>query len=182
VQATALRVFFSTEDRMPELARSMRIQADLLDQLPALNAFARRFYRTQTDADDLVQETVLKALTNLDKFEEGTKLKSWLFTIMRNAFNTRFAIAKREAPGFEDCISDLRIVAPSQEWSLLSQEVEQACTLLPDHYRLVLNAVVLEEMSYDETAAELGCAVGTVKSRLNRARHQLIAQFGTLDD
>lgn len=167
---------------MSELAGADRIQAKLVNLLPALNAFARRFYRAQTDADDLVQETLLRALANLDKFEEGTNLKSWLFTIMRNAFNTRYAIARREMPGLEDCVSDTRVTPPSQEWSLLAQDVEQACNLMPKHFRVVLEAVAVKGMSYDHTAADMGCAVGTIKSRLNRARHHLIAQFGTLND
>jgi RNA polymerase sigma factor (sigma-70 family) len=167
---------------MSELAGTEKIRAELVGLIPALNAFARRFYRVQTDADDLVQETLLKALANLEKFEEGTKLKSWLFTIMRNSFNTRFAGAKREMPGLEDCVSDSRITPPSQEWSLLAQDVEQACNLMPEYYRVVLEAVAIKGMSYDHAAEDMGCAVGTVKSRLNRARHHLIAQFGTLDD
>lgn len=159
-----------------------RIEAELLAQLPALNAFARRFHRIQADADDLVQETLLKAIANIDKFQEGTKLKSWLFTIMRNSFFTRYAVAKREAPGLQDCVADSRASEPSQEWSLLAQDVERACNRMPDHYREVLNSIVLQGMSYDDTAADMGCAVGTIKSRLNRARSHLITQFGALDD
>jgi RNA polymerase sigma-70 factor (ECF subfamily) len=64
--------------------------------IPALRAFAHTFYRHPNDADDLVQETLVKALSNLDHFKEGTRLKSWLFTIMRNSFCTRYRIAKRE--------------------------------------------------------------------------------------
>jgi len=156
-------------------------QSDIVAFLPALRAFARRFYSNQSDADDLVQETVAKALANLDKFEQGTALKSWLFTIMRNIFCSRFAVARREAPGAEQCISDLRTSEPNQHWIVLTKEVESSCRDMPDHFRTVLKRIVIDGKSYEDVAGELGCAVGTVKSRLNRARHQLIDRFGSLD-
>ena len=77
-------------------------RADIVRLIPALRAFARTFCRNPSDADDLVQETLMKALANLDKFEPGTKLKSWLFTIMRNTFYTRAKVLGREAPGIEE--------------------------------------------------------------------------------
>jgi len=83
-------------------------QADsrsIVDLIPALRAFARTFCRVPDDADDLVQETLAKGLANLDKFEPGTRMKSWLFTIMRNTHYTRVKVAAREAPGLLDCAS-----------------------------------------------------------------------------
>ena len=81
---------------------NQRIRAEIVAYMPALRSFAHTFHRNATDADDLVQETLLKALANLDKFQEGTNLKSWMFTIMRNTFCTRAKLAKREAPGREE--------------------------------------------------------------------------------
>jgi RNA polymerase sigma-70 factor (ECF subfamily) len=159
-----------------------RLQAEIVEFMPALRAFARRFHRNVSDADDLVQETLVKALANIDRFEEGTKLKSWLFTIMRNAFCTRFAAARREAPGMTECVADKRIALPAQEWTLLAQDVERAYESMPSHYRDVLDAVAIHGRSYEDTAIDLNCAVGTVKSRLSRARHQLIERFGDLND
>lgn len=63
--------------------------SELIDLIPTLRAFARSFYRNPADADDLVQETLMKGIANIEKFEPGTRMKSWLFTIMRNTFNTR---------------------------------------------------------------------------------------------
>jgi len=163
-------------------SRTKRVQAEIVEFIPALRAFARRFHRSTSDADDLVQETLLKALANIDRFEEGTKLKSWLFTIMRNAFCTRFATTRREAPGIAECVSDKRIALPAQEWTVLVQDVERAYEGMPAHYRDVLDAVAIHGQSYEDTALDLNCAVGTVKSRLSRARHQLIERFGDLDD
>jgi RNA polymerase sigma-70 factor (ECF subfamily) len=166
---------------MEETTRNKHFEAQVVELIPALKAFSKRFYRNTTDADDLVQETLLKALSNSDRFEEGTKLKSWLFTIMRNAFCTRFAHARREVTGVAECVADQRISGPNQEWSLLAQDVERACAAMPIHYSGVLEAVVINGLSYEDVATNMSCAVGTVKSRLNRARHHLIEQFGDLN-
>ncbi|CDX22624.1 RNA polymerase, sigma-24 subunit, ECF subfamily (fragment) [Mesorhizobium sp. ORS 3324] len=117
-----------------------------------------------------MQETLTKALANLDKFEPGTRLKSWLFTIMRNTHYTRIKAAGREAPGLLDCASRRPISEPSQEWSIRSKEVYQAIQKLPEHQREVLMLIGVLGVSYEETAGICNCAVGTVKSRLNRAR------------
>ncbi|WP_244505219.1 sigma-70 family RNA polymerase sigma factor [Rhizobium sp. LCM 4573] len=153
-------------------------RADIVKLIPALRAFARTFCRNPTDADDLVQETLTKALANLDKFEPGTRLKSWLFTIMRNTFYTRAKVLGREAPGVEDNISGDTPIPATQEVSMRAKEVQEALQKLPPHYREVLTLVAILGESY-ETAAEIcDCAVGTVKSRLNRARHQILQELG----
>ncbi|MFB9949454.1 sigma-70 family RNA polymerase sigma factor [Rhizobium puerariae] len=146
--------------------------------IPALRAFARTFCRNPADADDLVQETLMKALANLDKFEPGTRLKSWLFTIMRNTFYTRAKILGREAPGLEDNVSGDMAVAATQETVARAREVQRALQKLPPHYREVLMLVAILGESYEATAEICDCAVGTVKSRLNRARHQILQELG----
>jgi RNA polymerase sigma factor (sigma-70 family) len=160
-----------------DMSQSDGLQTEIVELIPALRAFARTFHRNSTDADDLVQETLAKALANLQQFDEGTRLKSWLFTIMRNTFCTKFRIAKREAPGVKKCVSGIGVVLPSQEWTIRAKELERACGLLPEPYRAVLEYVVIEGRSYDDAAAKFGCAIGTVKSRINRARQQLAAQL-----
>lgn len=162
---------------MTDMPRSAGLQSEIVDLIPALRAFARTFHRNASDADDLVQETLAKALANLNQFDRGTRLKSWLFTIMRNTFCTKFHIAKREAPGNKKCISGEGIAPPSQEWTIRAKELQQACDLLPEHYRVVLEYVVIEGRSYDDAAEKFGCAIGTVKSRVNRARQQLAARL-----
>ncbi|CDX43310.1 RNA polymerase, sigma-24 subunit, ECF subfamily [Mesorhizobium sp. SOD10] len=146
----------------------------VVDLIPALRAFARSFCRIPDDADDLVQETLTKALGNLDKFEPGTRLKSWLFTIMRNTHYTRVKAAAREAPGLLDCASSRPISEATQDWSLRSKEVYGAIQKLPAHQREVLMLIGVLGVSYEETAEICDCAVGTVKSRLNRARAQVL--------
>jgi RNA polymerase sigma-70 factor (ECF subfamily) len=167
---------------MQELSRTERLNAEMVELIPALRGFSRRFYRNPNDADDLVQETLVKALSNIGRFEEGTRLKSWLFTIMRNAFCSRFAVARREAPGVSECVADSRVVEASQEWTILVQDVGRAYDELPIYYREVLDAVAINGQSYEDAAIKFNCAVGTVKSRLNRARSHLVTQFGGLSD
>lgn len=153
-------------------------EISIVDLIPALRAFARTFCRAPDDADDLVQETLLKGLANLDKFEPGTRLKSWLFTIMRNTHYTRVKIAAREAPGLLDCASSRPVSEASQDWSMQSKEVHQAIQQLPAHQREVLMLIGVLGVSYEETADICGCAVGTVKSRLNRARAGVLETLG----
>jgi len=158
--------------------RSACLQDEIVELIPALRAFAKTFHRNATDADDLVQETLAKALANLEQFDQGTRLKSWLFTIMRNTFCTKFRIAKREAPGNRKCVSGIGVEPPSQEWTIRAKELERACNQLAEPYRAILEYVIIEGRSYDDAAAKFGCAIGTVKSRINRARRQLAAQLG----
>jgi RNA polymerase sigma-70 factor (ECF subfamily) len=150
----------------------------IVDLIPALRAFARTFCRAPDDADDLVQETLAKALANVNQFEPGTRLKSWLFTIMRNTHYTRAKVAAREAPGLLDCASSRPVSEPSQDWSVQSREVHRAIQKLPSHQREVLMLIGVLGVSYEETAEICGCAVGTVKSRLNRARAGVLDLLG----
>ncbi|WP_246690846.1 sigma-70 family RNA polymerase sigma factor [Neorhizobium alkalisoli] len=159
-------------------SKSDPARADIVRLIPALRAFARTFCRTPSDADDLVQETLMKALANLDKFEPGTKLKSWLFTIMRNTFYTRAKVLGREAPGLEENVSGDTPIAATQETVARAREVQRALEKLPAHYREVLTLVAILGESYEATAEICDCAVGTVKSRLNRARHQILQELG----
>jgi RNA polymerase sigma factor (sigma-70 family) len=154
------------------------VRSDIVHLIPALRAFARSFCRHPSDADDLIQETLVKAIANIDKFEPGTRLKSWLFTIMRNTFYTRIGIANREAPGVEACVSDESAINATQEWAIRGKELERAMDNLPSHYREVLMLVAVLGESYEVAANICDCAVGTVKSRLNRARHQIVLEMG----
>ncbi|MFB9910056.1 sigma-70 family RNA polymerase sigma factor [Rhizobium paknamense] len=154
----------------------------VVELIPALRAFARTFCRRQEDADDLVQETLAKALANLDKFEPGTRLKSWLFTIMRNTFCTRAKKSSRETVGIDDVLSDSLTTQANQEWSVQSDEVRRALNRLPLHHREVVILVVMLGERYEDAAAICGCPIGTVKSRLNRARQQLRQELGVADE
>jgi RNA polymerase sigma factor (sigma-70 family) len=151
---------------------------NIVDLIPALRAFARTFCRDPSDADDLVQETLTKGLANLDKYERGTRMKSWLFTIMRNTFYTHAKTRLRESPGLADCASGRLISEPTQEWTVRSREVHEAINRLPPSKREVLVLIGVLGVSYEEAAEICRCAVGTVKSRLNRARATILEHLG----
>jgi len=151
---------------------------NIVDLIPALRAFARSFCSEPSDADDLVQETLMKGLANLDKYERGTRMKSWLFTIMRNSFYTRVKARTRESPGLIDCASGRPVTEATQEWSVRGKEVHEAINRLPLSKREVLMLIGVLGVSYEEAAEICGCAVGTVKSRLNRARASILEDLG----
>lgn len=151
---------------------------EIVELIPALRAFARTFYRDTTEADDLVQETLTRALTSIHQFRPGTKMKSWLFTIMRNAFYTKIKVDSRESPGSADCASLRPASDPTQEWSARGREIAEAIQRLPEQQREVVMLVGVLGVSYEEAADVCGCAIGTIKSRLNRARMRLLEEMG----
>ena len=153
----------------------------VVELIPALRAFSMSFCRERGEADDLVQETLLRGLANIHRFEPGTKLKSWLFTIMRNTHYTRAKVNARERPGAEGCASDRPTSLPSQEWSVRGQEVVRAVDALPAQQREVVVLIAMLGVSYLEAADICGCRIGTVKSRLSRARRELVARLGERD-
>jgi RNA polymerase sigma factor (sigma-70 family) len=160
------------------ISHSVRDDASIVELIPALRAFARTFYRNPNDADDLVQDTLLKAIKSFDSFEPNSRLKSWMFTIMRNTFYTRVKVYAREAPGAVECTGMRPAVEPSQEWSIKTREVREAINRLPPQNREVLMLIGVLGVSYEETAQICGCAMGTVKSRLNRARLRVLEDLG----
>ena len=151
---------------------------DILSYLPAMRAFARSLCRNAADADDLVQETLLRALTNIHRYTPGTNLKAWLFTIMRNRFYTNSTKRARERPGAADCVADTLVMAPTQEWSLRLREFARALNALPVQYRETIVLVGVLGESYQAAAEILDCNIGTVKSRVSRARQMLKETLG----
>lgn len=151
---------------------------DVVALIPALRAFARTFCRDPSDADDLVQETLMKAIAKLDTYQHGTRLKSWLFTIMKNTFYNRLVVVKREAPGQFDCVSALPCSRPTQEWAVKSTELREAIERLPAQQREVMILVGILGTSYKDAAEMCNCNIGTIKSRLNRSRMTLMADLG----
>jgi RNA polymerase sigma-70 factor, ECF subfamily len=145
----------------------------VVELIPALRRFARRFCRNPCDADDLVQDTLLKALAAIDTFEPDTKLKSWMFTIMRNAHHTQYVRNKRFVAGLEDIESLVPPSPPSQEWTVRAKEFQLAFNALSDTHQAVIDQILFDGQSYEAVAARSNCPSGTVKSRVNRAREQL---------
>jgi len=155
-----------------------RPEDEVVALIPALRAFARTFCANTSDADDLVQETLTKALSKIHQFTPGTRLKSWLFTIMRNTYCSRHKIARREPTGKLYCVASHVGSLPRQEWLLRKRELLEAIHRLPQSQREVIVAVGVLGMNYKEAAEACGCEVGTVKSRLSRARRQLLEDLG----
>jgi len=151
---------------------------DLLELRPALMAFARSFVRTPNDAEDLVQETIMRALAYRHQFTAGTRLKSWLFTIMRNTFYNERVRTMREHPGYETCVADSRVVNAAQEDAQHLQEVCESIDRLPAAFRESLLMIAAGE-SCEYVASVCGCAIGTVKSRVSRARRLLADDLST---
>jgi RNA polymerase sigma-70 factor (ECF subfamily) len=147
--------------------------AELVENLPALRAFARRFHKSANDVDDLVQETIAKALAHSGGFQRGTQLRSWLFTIMRNSFCTKFKVARREEVGGTDDCAGRASTPPSQDWEVRGHELERAIEALPRNYRAVVDLVLIQGLSYEAAAEQCNVAFGTIKSRVSRARHRL---------
>ncbi|KRB49271.1 hypothetical protein ASE04_19070 [Rhizobium sp. Root708] len=154
------------------------MEPELVTLLPTLRAFALRLTRTSCDADDLVQEMLVKALANKERFAPGTNLKSWTFTIMRNTFLTSSRMSKRSPLGAAEDAALLELaVLASQDLSLHCRDVEKAIAQLLPLYRETLLHVA-SGMSCEETAHRERCEVGTVKSRVGRARAHLLSSLG----
>lgn len=148
--------------------------ADLEAQLPTLRAFARSLGRDAAHADDLVQETLLKAWANRDSYAPGTNLRAWLFTILRNTFYSSHRKHRREVEDADGEHVGRLAVRPHQEHVLAMRDFETALATLPGDQREALILVGAAGLSYEEAAQICGVAVGTIKSRVSRARARLI--------
>ncbi|WP_292037506.1 MULTISPECIES: sigma-70 family RNA polymerase sigma factor [unclassified Brevundimonas] len=143
--------------------------------LPSLRAFAFTLSRNSADADDLVQETLTKAWAHRGRFEPGSNLRAWLFTILRNSWYTGAAKRRREVADEEGRYAAGLTAEPSQEWTAELTSLRAALNALPPEHREAIVMVGAAGLSYQEAADISGCAVGTIKSRVNRARHRLAA-------
>ncbi|QSN63794.1 MULTISPECIES: sigma-70 family RNA polymerase sigma factor [unclassified Caballeronia] len=157
----------------------MSVREQLMDHLPRLRRYARALIRNQELADDLVQDTLERALRHTDKFQSGTDLRAWLFTIMHNVFanQTRRADARAVHVSVDDDPLDESqfAVASRDTQSLEMRDLDYALQRLPVEQRQVVLLVGLEEMSYAEVALALEIPLGTVMSRLSRGRERLRA-------
>jgi RNA polymerase sigma-70 factor (ECF subfamily) len=146
----------------------------LIDVLPDLRAFARSLTKDRVLADDLVQDVAVKALTSSHLFTPGTNLKAWLFTILRNCFYNNLRLRQREAalPGNSPEIHGAS-AAGHQESCLALCDFRRAFWQLSSEHREVLMLVGPSGLSYEMAGEVCGCAVGTIKSRVSRARSEL---------
>ncbi|MEL6516683.1 MAG: RNA polymerase sigma factor [Pseudomonadota bacterium] len=154
---------------------------ELVDHLPALRAFAMSLCRNSATADDMVQDAIEKAWVNFDKFKEGTNMRAWLFTILRNTYYSSRRKMKREVADPEGVFVGQMSEKPAHDGHLQLEEFRRAFITLSDEQREALTLVGAGGFSYEEAAEMCGCAVGTIKSRANRARKRL-AELLHLDE
>ena len=155
------------------MAVSAGFKNDLLAAIPSLRAFAVSLSQNADKADDLVQETLVKAWDKHESFQMGTNLKAWLFTILRNEFYSQMRKRGREVQDSDGIFTENLAQHPSQYGSLDMQDFKKALEQLPDEQREAIILVGASGFSYEEAAEICGCALGTIKSRVNRARQRL---------
>lgn len=164
----------------------VRFESLALPFMKSLYSAALRLTRQAEDASDVVQETYLRAYRTFANFQAGTNAKAWLFKIMYSVFVNQYHRKRREGESVELEQVEARFAAalatgpPSarqhlDNWGTAAHgpEVEEALQALPTEFRMVVLLIDVEEMSYEEAADALGCPVGTVRSRLSRARKML---------
>jgi RNA polymerase sigma-70 factor (ECF subfamily) len=162
-------------------------EVELLGYLDTLYSVSCRMTKGTTEAEDLVQDTVVKAMRARDQFTPGTNLKAWLLRILTNTFINRYRRGGLERDLFDgpdaDSLTDAWVGANTMRamrdpetqalTPLIEAEVQQALDALPDEYRLAVILSDIEELSYKEIADAMGCPIGTVMSRLHRGRRML---------
>ncbi len=149
------------------------LREDMMQHLPHLRAFARTLTGNRERADDLVQDTIIRALNAEQQFIAGTNLKAWMMTILRNHYINGLRRHRLEGDSLEQVPESVFATAAVQDDKIEFQEVSAALQKMSPEHREVIILISATGLSYEETAEICGCAVGTIKSRLNRARSEL---------
>lgn len=145
----------------------------MLAALPSLRAFAVSLIGSQDRADDLVQDAIMNAWAKHQSFQPGTNMKAWLITILRNGFYSQMRKARREVQDSDGAMTERLSVHPAQYGQMEMRDFTNALAQLPDDQREAIILVGASGFSYEEAAEICGCALGTIKSRVNRARVRL---------
>lgn len=172
----------------PGLSRDERFRDEALPQMTAVANFALSLTHDESEADDLVQDTFLNAYRSWDQYVAGTECRAWLFTICRHAWIRRNKRAEREVPHSDadlEALGAAALHAGAEQSGLgdlferhdIHQALSRGLDALPDAFREVVVLVDLEDQSYDDAARVLGVPMGTVRSRLFRARRLLQEQL-----
>lgn len=155
------------------MSRDQRFEAEALPQWRSLFRTACRLTRNSHDAEDLVQETLLRAYRAFDRFEPGTNIRAWLYTILNRAHLDGWR-RQRRAPGFTELAEDTAAVRPAQETVAAGGlDLSRALERLPEPFRTAVVLRDLEELSYGDIAGITGAPLGTVMSRIHRGRKLL---------
>lgn len=147
---------------------------EIVEHLGAMRGFAMSLARNESEADDLVQETLVKAWKNIDSFQPGTNMQAWLFTILRNTFFSTYRKRRREVPDPTGAAAEQLSVKPAHDGRLQLREFLDAFATLPAEQREALALVGASGYSYEDAAAMCGVRVGTIKSRASRGRAKLM--------
>jgi RNA polymerase sigma-70 factor (ECF subfamily) len=160
------------------------LHAGLVSLMPELRARAMRLCGDRAGADDVVQDSIERALRFADQYERGTNLRAWAFQILFSVFVTRWRRRRRERNALQNLASDpcawtvpAAFTSPDAGKGALTRSTLRKLESLPEGFRAVLVMVDLEDRTYREAARELGVPVGTVMSRLHRGRKMLAAQM-----
>ena len=157
-------------------SRTRRFESEALPHLGALHRMARQLVGPE-GADDLVQETFLRAWKYFESFDPATNCKAWLFRILRNTWISRWRKSRLELPLTE---TESEAIEPYYDWEAeflrgeYSAGIKRALLDLPGEYRMALLLADVEEFTYEEISRVMECPIGTVMSRLNRARRMLV--------
>ena len=146
----------------------------MLAAVPSLRAFAISLSGNVDRADDLVQETLLRAIANIDSFHPGTNMSAWLFTILRNLFRSEYRKRRRQVGDSDGSYAETLKSQPEQHSRLEFEEFRVELAKLPPDLREALLLIGASGFSYEEAAAICESAVGTIKSRVHRARMRLV--------
>src|SRR5258708_18399687 len=149
------------------------LREQMLGAVPSLRAFAISLSGNVDRADDLVQETLMRAIANIDSFQPGTNMSVWLFTILRNLFRSEHRKRRREVEDPEGTYADTLTSVPEQQGKVEFEELRVALAKLTPDQREAIILVGASGFSYEEAAAICDCAVCTIKNHVNRARVRL---------
>lgn len=163
----------ATDDASAQNPVPPSVHRQMLAAVPRLRAFAISLTGNVDAADDLVQEALTRGLSNLHRFQLGTNMQAWLFTILRNLFHSEYRRRKREVEDVDGAIANRVAVMPDQVSHLEFEDMRTALTKLSVEQREALLLVGAEGLSYEEAAQICGTHLGTIKSRINRARTRL---------
>ena len=163
----------SKADRAPDPARDQLFKTELVGLIPQLRAFARSLTGNPTAADDLAQDAMVKAWDARASFELGTNMKAWTFMILRNQFYSEKRRSWRQTQLDQEAAERTLVATDDPASPVALDELRMGLAMLPAEQREALVLVGAGGFAYEEAAAICGCAVGTVKSRVSRARRAL---------
>jgi RNA polymerase sigma-70 factor (ECF subfamily) len=164
-------MWFQHKEHIMDLDPSTR--STLLDAMPHLHKFAVSLCRDSDRANDLTQQTLLRACASIDKFEAGSNMIAWLFTILRNEYYSDYRKRRREIEDINGTYAESLTLEPDQIASLEYNELRAALEKLPDDMRRALILISSDDVCYAQAAQTFNCAEGTIKSRVHRARARL---------